>query len=290
MKTLIRLSFFLFLFQLVLSCSNPRVCVRKYDDEGCGICDLKEGLWVCEKKVCEVKRPDLAGKCIKTLSDGNPFRDNLKPGFDEYVARARDHIEKYRDFINDENKEIELKLNTPFERKISCYKSSRRKKGILLIHGLTDSPGKWDDLASTFAANCFLVRAILLDGHGTHPFDLGKVNYQDWLKSAEFRYKELESEVDEVYLGGFSLGGALSTLLALRNPGLDGLYLFAPAIEFHPHIQRGVDILPFYTFVFDFARAGVEINPASYTATHVQSFTEVLDIRDDIEKHLKPKT
>ncbi|MGI9500774.1 MAG: hypothetical protein ACR2P3_12090, partial [Geminicoccaceae bacterium] len=42
-------------------------------------------------------------------------------------------------------------------------------RGILLIHGLNDTPFSMWDLGSRFAKACYLVRGVLLPGHGTVP-------------------------------------------------------------------------------------------------------------------------
>ena len=51
-------------------------------------------------------------------------------------------------------------------------KAHAYRRGILLTHGLTDSPYFMRDLGAYFQAQGFVVLAVLLPGHGTQPGDL----------------------------------------------------------------------------------------------------------------------
>ncbi|MGB0848178.1 MAG: alpha/beta hydrolase [Thiolinea sp.] len=75
-----------------------------------------------------------------------------------------------------------------------------------------------------------LARSILLPGHGTRAADLLNVSHTDWLNAARFALKTLKDETDEVYVGGFSLGGLLATRLAVDDPGIRGVFAFSPAL------------------------------------------------------------
>ncbi|MDX8384911.1 MAG: alpha/beta fold hydrolase [Gallionella sp.] len=135
--------------------------------------------------------------------------------------------------------------NSPFELKpASSYTSGGSKagdstsgldkkyrRGILLIHGLTDSPYSVRYLAAFFQEQGFRVMAILLPGHGTQPGDLLEVTWQEWIKAVSYGVEMLASEVDEVYLGGLSTGAALSILHSQRDDRIRGQFLFSPALE-----------------------------------------------------------
>lgn len=130
-----------------------------------------------------------------------------------------------------------ISSNCPFELK----PSTPTKKGVLLIHGLFDSPYTLRDLANHLVTQGFLVRSVLLPGHGTVPGDLLTVQYEEWLKAVNFGIQSLAKEVEDIYLLGYSLGGAAATYFALQNePAIKGLILFAPALESR---KRFVDLL-----------------------------------------------
>lgn len=109
--------------------------------------------------------------------------------------------------------------------------------GILLIHGLTDSPFLMRDIGERFKRMCFRVRAILLPGHGTVPGDLLEVDRKDWTAATRYGIESFSGAADHLYVVGFSTGGALAVEQAMapesaRNgPEIRGLILFSPAIR-----------------------------------------------------------
>lgn len=105
------------------------------------------------------------------------------------------------------------------------------RRGILLTHGLSDSPYFMRYLAAFFQENGFRVMAVLLPGHGTRPGDLLDVRWQEWAKAVSYGVDKLAFEVDEVYLAGFSAGGALSVYQSICDQRVRGLFLFAPALK-----------------------------------------------------------
>ncbi len=111
------------------------------------------------------------------------------------------------------------------------------RRGVLLTHGLTDSPYFMRHLAAFFQDNGFRVMAVLLPGHGTQPGDLLEVRRQEWAKAVAYGADCLAAEVDELYLAGFSAGAALSILHSLRDERVRGLLLFSPALKVPPRAR-----------------------------------------------------
>lgn len=105
------------------------------------------------------------------------------------------------------------------------------RRGILLTHGLTDSPYFMRHLGAYFQAQGFLVRAVLLPGHGTQPGDLLDVRWQEWAKTVAYGTDSLAQQVDELYLGGLSTGALLSVYQSLLDQRVRGLFLFSPALQ-----------------------------------------------------------
>jgi esterase/lipase len=89
-------------------------------------------------------------------------------------------------------------------------------------------------LARFFQQNGFRVMAILLPGHGTQPGDLLNIRWQEWAGTLAYGVKQLNNEVDEIYLAGFSVGGALSVYHSLSDSKVRGLFLFSPALKISP--------------------------------------------------------
>ena len=94
--------------------------------------------------------------------------------FAAYVLAMRDMIRKVRS--SNTNPDLLNKTvdgNSPYELEPkgdnTAGKQKRWRRGILLIHGLSDSPYCMRHLAKCFQRNGFRVKAILLPGHGTQP-------------------------------------------------------------------------------------------------------------------------
>ena len=155
--------------------------------------------------------------------------------FSDYVTRSRDMIRKTHTAANAAELDKVVDGNAPFELKppASCQPGHDKqyRRGVLLTHGLTDSPYFMRNLAAFFQENCFRVMAILLPGHGTQPGDLLDVSWKEWVKAEAFGTDKLAAEADEVYLAGFSTGGALSVYQSQNDTRVRGLFLFSPALK-----------------------------------------------------------
>jgi len=158
--------------------------------------------------------------------------------FADYVALTRDMLTRAHSSLGVTNLEKIVDGNAPFELKPSAsFQAGKNKiyrRGVLLTHGLTDSPYFMRHLAAFFQQNGFRVMAILLPGHGTQPGDLLDVKWQEWAKAVAYGADRLADEADEVYLAGYSAGGALSVYQSLRDDRVRGLFLFSPAFKVSP--------------------------------------------------------
>ncbi len=144
------------------------------------------------------------------------------------IARAR--VDLSPEQCNPERADTIIAANSPFEIKPPVG-ATRHKNGVLLIHGLFDSPFSMRDMADYFANKGFLVRSILLPGHGTVPGDLLNIKYQDWVKASTYGLASLRDEVENIYIAGVSTGAALAIYHALKETNLAGIVLFTPAIK-----------------------------------------------------------
>ena len=171
---------------------------------------------------------------LQPSGEGLPFDSGRFRDFDDYVVQTRERLERHKVYMNPHRTGLELAAATPFERApvAGCppAASGRPNRGVLLLHGLSDMPLAMRDLADAFAARCFLVRAMLLPGHGTRAGDLLDVTRGDWLAATRFGLETLKGDVDRVFVGGFSLGGLLAMHAVLDDANVRGAFLFSPAL------------------------------------------------------------
>lgn len=118
-------------------------------------------------------------------------------------------------------------LNTPREwRPVGAARG-----GVLLVHGLGDSPWSFHDLAPELARQGFLVRSVLLPGHGTAPEDMLNVSLEDWRRTVAEQTLLLKRDAGPIFLGGFSTGANLVLAEAYSTQNVAGLLLFSPAFR-----------------------------------------------------------
>jgi carboxylesterase len=107
-----------------------------------------------------------------------------------------------------------------------------RRKGVLLIHGLTGAPGEMKPLAKRLHRVGFSISAPLLAGHGGSQAALLRTNWRDWLGSVRDAYHQLAAEVDEVYVAGICAGGALGLALCAEAPQIRGAAVYSMTFEY----------------------------------------------------------
>jgi esterase/lipase len=230
---------------------------------------------------CRANPPRLQQSEVNTC-----FKFTKDVPFEEYIRITRSMIEKTRVDINERNKAIILEANSPFELKPDLplhpqNENGKFKKGILLIHGLLDSPYIIKHVALYLQSKGFLVRSILLPGHGTVPADLTKVTYHEWIKAAEYGIQRLQHHAEKVYTGGFSTGGALSIHLALRNPGIKGLILFSPALGIKTKMAWLAGVANFFT---DWLAIRDDMDYARYESFPSNAADQIYQLTCDIDE------
>lgn len=159
--------------------------------------------------------------------------------FADYVLRALHMLNQVHGRKNEQERIVAG--NAPFELSpTGAFETGREKpykRGVLLVHGLSDSPYHMRHLGAFFQRNGFRVMAVLLPGHGTQPGDLLDIHWQEWAKAVAYGADCLAAEADELYLAGFSAGAALSVLQASKDRRVRGLFLFSPAFEIDPRAK-----------------------------------------------------
>ena len=108
-----------------------------------------------------------------------------------------------------------------------------RKKGILLIHGLTGSPAEMKFVGKALNRAGFTVHAPTLAGHCEDVNALLATRYEDWVESVRAAIREFATKVDEVYMAGICVGGALALYAAsLEGDIVKGVAIYSPLLKY----------------------------------------------------------
>jgi carboxylesterase len=90
--------------------------------------------------------------------------------------------------------------------------------GCLLVHGFTGTPKEMHWMGEYLNKQGFTVLGVRLAGHATHPEDMIRTNYCDWLASVEDGFQLLSGLAKRIYIMGLSMGGTLSLATAAYLP------------------------------------------------------------------------
>ena len=111
--------------------------------------------------------------------------------------------------------------------------------GVLLLHGLSDSPYSLRSLCELLYQRGYHVVGLRIPGHGTAPSGLLDAQWEDWaaaVRIAATHVVEKAGPDQPLFVFGYSNGAALSVEYALASleqdnlPVPDGLVLLSPAI------------------------------------------------------------
>lgn len=155
--------------------------------------------------------------------------------FAEYIAKTREQIIERRPDLQTPNPNAEtiINANSPFEL-IPAQPIRHGKKykyGVLMVHGLLDSPFSVRDVGKHLQNQGMLCRSVLLPGHGTMPSDLLEISYEDWINVVSYGIASLQKEVEHIYILGYSTGATLAAYHATKNSAIAGIIVLSPAIK-----------------------------------------------------------
>lgn len=203
--------------------------------------------------------------------------------FASYQQQTRDLINKQRQFQTDTHAD-EVLWNSPAEWR----PKTPTNKGVILVHGLGDSPWSLVDIGKQLSEQGYLVRSILLAGHGTKPADLINADIDQWRTTLTQQITALRSEVDQVYLGGFSTGANLVTSYAIDHHEIAGLVLFSPAFQVkEPSTWLLPIITPFKTWLRAPADGVPQQTAVRYLNTPTNGFLQFYRSSTDVQDKLK---
>jgi carboxylesterase len=92
--------------------------------------------------------------------------------------------------------------------------------GILLSHGFTGTTQSMRYLGEALHRLGYTVSAPRLKGHGISPAAMAKSTAGEWVASLEDALAELRPQCKRVFIGGLSMGGALTLYMAGKHAGV----------------------------------------------------------------------
>lgn len=121
--------------------------------------------------------------------------------------------------------------------------------GCLLIHGFTGSPFEMRWLGEHLCAQGWTVYGPRLAGHATAPIDMARVHWREWAADVLTAYELLRGRCRRVFVGGLSMGGALTLWLAAHRP-VDGLITLSAPLSYHNPLLPLVPVLKLFMLTY----------------------------------------
>ena len=204
---------------------------------------------------------------------------------EEYVAGDSDEVRTFEDYLELEDRvfeELEEKVYSQVETgpeyglvrysseskaDPQSYKTNWNRSfefeqdapagGVLLLHGMSDSPYSLHALAKTLAEENYWVIGLRMPGHGTAPSGMKYIKPEDMIAVTELAMAHLSASVGDkpIHVVGYSTGAALALNFTLdvadglTSPMPASLVLVSPAIRIHSaaslaSFKRGASAVP----------------------------------------------
>jgi len=147
------------------------------------------------------------------------------------------------------------------------FESRQGDTGIVLVHGLTGTPGEVEPLGNYLASKGISTLGPWLKGHGSSPKDLAKTTWMDWEESVYEAYEEMQKRCSKVYIGGLSMGGAQSLHLAAHFP-VAGVISMATPVKIFDFRFNGIAFFRFLQWRTSNLTGGILDSSAPAHATY----------------------
>lgn len=204
--------------------------------------------------------------------------------FADYLNQADSYLEQNKEWIVSANKQAEKRAVMPFEIKPreGCGNNGI---GVLLVHGLSDSPYSLRSMGEALSQRCLWVRAVLLPGHGTKAEDLINVHRNEWRKIVTQAVDNFAQQTQSLYIAGYSTGGTLALdYMAQTNSSLDGLILFSPLLKINTNADWLTPIIATFMNWLDHKKSD---DPAKYASIPVPAMAQTFHLATEVRKGLR---
>ena len=179
---------------------------------------------------------------IQTLDDYRRLEDRLFAQLKEKVYADTPAGPEYSLVRYSAGSAADPQTRQPNWNRTFEFTTAKPVGGVLLLHGMSDSPYSLRALGETLKQRDFWVIGLRLPGHGTAPSGLKHIRWQDMAAAVRLSVTHLASKVEQrpIHIVGYSNGAPLAlnyTLDALEDNALPvpaSLVLISPSIGLHP--------------------------------------------------------
>ncbi len=166
---------------------------------------------------------------------------------------------------------------------------------FLLVHGFCAAPDELFTLGKYLEELGIASFALQIAGHNTTPEDLKATSWMDWFTSVQEGFEEVRLwGLKHVFVAGFSMGGALSMLLASQKQDIDGLVLMGPALRVSGILPKFVPLLKYF---WKYRKIDVEaiqeiydVKRTKYDREPVSAYHELFKLQKNTRKNMSKIT
>ncbi len=179
---------------------------------------------------------------IRTFDNYRQLEDRLFAELDEKVYKPTGTGPEYALVRYSAGSAADPRHRTPNWNRSLELPADGPAGGVLLLHGLTDSPYSLRALGEAFNMRGYRVLGLRLPGHGTAPSGLKSISWEDMAAAVRLAMDQLASKLGQkpIHIVGYSTGAPLALDYALTaleggaSPTPASLVLISPAIGVHP--------------------------------------------------------
>lgn len=211
--------------------------------------------------------------------------------FDKVLSPEKNRINRYTKNSFSDPKRWDKAWNKTFELPVD-----NPKMGVLLLHGMSDSPYSLHAQAEYLHKHGVWVVAMRMPGHGTIPSGLINLKWQDMAAVVKIGMDRLSQKIGEkpIHIMGYSTGAALAlnyTLSALKDTNLtlpSSLIFYSPAIG----VSKAAPLAIWQSHLGHFLRLpklewnviNPEYDPFKYGSFAVNAADQVYRISKEVQK------
>lgn len=264
---------------------------------GCG----KEGLlapWHTEA-LTEEFTADMAGDEIRTLEAYLDLEDRLFRQLDERIVDSTPTGPEYALVRFSRGSAADPDRWSRNWNRTFVLEADAPVGGVLLLHGMSDSPYSLRALGEALNRAGFLVLGLRLPGHGTAPSGLTSATWQDMAAAVRVAMSHLAGTLGDrpLHIIGYSTGGPLAldfAIEAVQQGHLAvpaSLVMVSPAIRVHgaSALARFKDALSVLPGLGDLSYLSVkaEFDPFNYNSFATNAGAQVFAITRDVVRRVR---